>query len=167
VRDALLVLKGRHHDQIQILPRGSQQVFFRRVWRRLHENTGQALTPVTDQRSSPVNERGTDPPMSALVAFAEAALMSPDVAISASTSLLASAAKSLEIQTTKCEELRERVLLAIPDDKNWLSDNDCFVRNNIEVFTASQADVEKAAADRKYPIRLGQVGIHCVHCASS
>ncbi|KAL7432091.1 hypothetical protein ACHAXH_002086, partial [Discostella pseudostelligera] len=170
VRDALLVLKGRHHDQIQTLPRGSQKVFFRRVWRRLHDNAGmQAATPVRDTRLAPLNKTSTmDPPMSALVAFAETALMSPDVAVSASNRLLASAAKSLEIQTIKSgnpEEKCERVLLAIPDDKNWLSDNDCFVRNNIEVFTANQSDVEKAAADKKYPIKLGQVGIRCIHCA--
>lgn len=170
VREALLVLKGRHHDQIQSLPRGSQKVFFRRVWRRLHDSAGhQGATPVRDVKLSSVKERGTmDPPMSALAAFAETALMSPDVAVSASNRLLTSAAKSLEIQSSEGgapEEKCERVLLAIPDDKNWLSDNDCFVRNNIEVFTANQKDVERAAADRKYPIKLGQVGIRCVHCA--
>lgn len=172
VRDALLVLKGRHHDQIQTLPRGSQKVFFRRVWRRLHDNAGmQAATPFRDTGLAPLKEKSTvDPPMSALVAFAETALMSPDVAVSASNRLLASAAKSLEIQNIKSgapEEKCERVLLAIPDDKNWLSDSDCFVRNNIEVFTANQSDVEKAAADKKYPIKLGQVGIRCIHCATA
>ncbi len=170
VRDALLVLKGRHHEQIQALPRGSQKVFFRRVWRRLHDSAGQqAATPVRDRPLTPLAERGAvDPPMSALAAFAETALMYPDLAVSAPNRLLASAAKSLENQSSKTilpYAKSERVLLAISDDKNWLSDNDCFVRNNIEVFTANQSDVEKAAAARKYPIKLGQVGIRCVHCA--
>jgi hypothetical protein len=170
VRDALLVLKGRHHEQIQTLPRGSQKVFFRRVWRRLHDSAGQqAATPDRDRQLIPLAERSAlDPPMSALAAFAETALMSPGVAVSASNRLLASAAKSLENQSSTSiipNAKSERVLLAIPDDKNWLSDNDCFVRNNIEVFTANQSDVEKAAAARKYPIKLGQVGIRCVHCA--
>ena len=37
VKDALLVLKSRHADQMQMLPRGSQKDFFRRMWRRLHD----------------------------------------------------------------------------------------------------------------------------------
>ena len=36
IKDALLVLKEEHSDQMQMLPRGSQKVFLRRVWRRLH-----------------------------------------------------------------------------------------------------------------------------------
>ena len=37
MKDALLVLKSRHADQMQMLPRGSQKDFFRRMWRRLHD----------------------------------------------------------------------------------------------------------------------------------
>jgi hypothetical protein len=58
-----------------------------------------------------------------------------------------------------------RVLLAIPEDREWLSDTDCFVRRQLEVFCATKQDVEAALEDRKYPIKEGQVGIRCIHCA--
>ena len=57
------------------------------------------------------------------------------------------------------------VMLAIREDKEWLSDHDCFVRRNLEVFTAGEKDVLTARADRKLAITVGQVGIRCLHCA--
>ena len=175
MKDALLALKGRHSDQMQMLPRGSQKVFFRRMWRRLHDGDTE-LTPVKDQVS-----RGREPPppttearakAAAAAIAAEAALKSPKINAPAAASLLAKSAKKLESQAKEGDgspeqtvPLDQRVLLAIPEDKDWLSDMDCFVRNNIEVFSSKQIDMDNAAADRKYPIKIGQVGIRCVHCA--
>lgn len=176
VKDALLALKGRHPDQMQMLPRGSQKVFFRRMWRRLHDGDREAgeaansgVSSEQERRASVGDGRGMDPPTSA---SADAALKSPTMGAPAAATLLK---KSLESQSPpessgegscdKPKKKRERVLLAIPEDKDWLSDMDCFVRNNIEVFSSKQLDVESAAADRKYPIRIGQVGIRCIHCA--
>ena len=177
IKDALLALKGRHADQMQMLPRGSQKVFFRRMWRRLHDADNE-LTPVKERGESPVGDRGRDSPpattearaaAAAAAIAAEAALKSPMIAAPAAASLLAKSAKKLESQAkggiTSPEKQAERVLLAIPEDKDWLSDMDCFVRNNIEVFSSKQIDLENAAADRKYPIKVGQVGIRCIHCA--
>lgn len=42
---------------------------------------------------------------------------------------------------------------------------DCFIRRNLEVFCATEEDVEIAQQDRKYPVNVGQVGIRCIHCA--
>jgi len=58
-----------------------------------------------------------------------------------------------------------RIMLALAEDKEWLSDMDCFIRRNLEVFCANEEDVEIAQQDRKYPIHIGQVGIRCIHCA--
>jgi hypothetical protein len=58
-----------------------------------------------------------------------------------------------------------RVLLAISSDKEWISDMDCYVRKQLELFAATEADVEMARADRKFPIEVGQVGIRCIQCA--
>ena len=44
VKDALLVLKSQHADQMQMLPRGSQKDFFRRMWRRLHDGDTEPST---------------------------------------------------------------------------------------------------------------------------
>lgn len=60
-----------------------------------------------------------------------------------------------------------KISLAIPEDKDWLSDTDCFVRRNLEVFCASHDDIFSAQTDRKFPITLGQVGIRCIHCAAT
>ena len=58
------------------------------------------------------------------------------------------------------------VMLAIKEDQEWLSDHDCFVRRNLEVFTAARADVLTARADLgKLGVTVGQVGIRCLHCA--
>jgi len=44
---------------------------------------------------------------------------------------------------------------------------DCFVRQNIEVFTAKLTDVEASKDDRRHVVSLNQVGFRCIHCASS
>jgi len=177
VKDALLALKGRHPDQMQMLPRGSQKVFFRRMWRRLHDGdneAGAAATPGRDSRlsSTSIADKGMDPPPSVprlSASEAAEALKSPKTSAPAAATLLArslgSGLERPEGVSSDSKKGQERVLLAIPEDKDWLSDMDCFVRNNIEVFSAKQLDLEHAAADRKYPIKVGQVGIRCVHCA--
>ena len=60
---------------------------------------------------------------------------------------------------------RPIVMPAIKKDKEWQSDHDCFVRRNLEVFTAAEKDVLTARADRKLGDAVGQVGIRCLHCA--
>jgi len=60
-----------------------------------------------------------------------------------------------------------RIVLAVPEDKEWLSDMDCFIRKQLEVFCASKDDVTSAQNDRKYPVFVGQVGIRCLHCATA
>jgi hypothetical protein len=60
-----------------------------------------------------------------------------------------------------------RVLLAIPEDREWLSDTDCFERLKLEVFYATVEDGKVAADDRKYLVKEGQVEIRCIHCALS
>ena len=56
------------------------------------------------------------------------------------------------------------LLLAMPQDRHCLSETLCIVRNNVEVFTATEADIAAPAPGRKRPIRAGQVGLRCVYC---
>ncbi len=142
VRKSLLVLKGRHASQMSSHPRGSQKVFFRRIWRRLHSGDNSTAAENTSSLSS-------------------VALKSPNLESG-------TAAKRLKAATTTpSPEKVERVVLALPQDKDWLSDMDCFVRANVEIFIADDNDLALARLDRKYPIKLGQVGLRCVHCARS
>mmetsp|Transcript_3910 Transcript_3910/g.7452 ORF Transcript_3910/g.7452 Transcript_3910/m.7452 type:complete len:770 (-) Transcript_3910:242-2551(-) len=55
-------------------------------------------------------------------------------------------------------------LLAVPEDSSALNELQCFIRQNVEVFSASASDVDECLAARKR-IAPGQVGMRCMHCA--
>ncbi|GAX18622.1 hypothetical protein FisN_10Hh170 [Fistulifera solaris] len=56
-------------------------------------------------------------------------------------------------------------LLAQPlEDKSALPPLHTYIRQQIEVFTVEQADMDQRAPGRKNPIRLHQVGLRCIHC---
>ena len=56
------------------------------------------------------------------------------------------------------------LLLSMPEDRHCLSETLSIIRNNVEVFTATEADINAPAPGRKRPIQLGQVGLRCVYC---
>jgi len=56
------------------------------------------------------------------------------------------------------------LLLSMPEDRHCLSETLAIIRNNVEVFTATEADISAPAPGRKRPIQLGQVGLRCVYC---
>jgi hypothetical protein len=56
------------------------------------------------------------------------------------------------------------LLLAMPQDRHCLSETLCIIRNNVEVFTATENDINAPAPGRKRPIQVGQVGLRCVYC---
>lgn len=56
-------------------------------------------------------------------------------------------------------------LLAQPQDKDRLkSPLHTFVRKQIEVFAATESDLNQPAPGRKRPIQLQQIGLRCIHC---
>ena len=61
----------------------------------------------------------------------------------------------------------EPVLLSDPLDKGNLTDTLCFVRRQTQFFAARQEDVDArfSKGGVKAEIRVGQIGIRCVHCA--
>ena len=55
-------------------------------------------------------------------------------------------------------------VLATPDDKNHLSEKQCYVRSRLcEIFLATKEDVESRIRGRKASF-VGQVGLRCVFC---
>jgi hypothetical protein len=58
------------------------------------------------------------------------------------------------------------IALSLPDDKNKLSPLQVLLRQQIEIFAASDDDLMTHARGRNKPITLKQVGIRCRHCAS-
>ena len=49
-------------------------------------------------------------------------------------------------------------------DSNFLNPLHVFIRNQIEVFTATTTELAQPAPGRKQPIQLNQVGLRCIHC---
>ena len=229
---ALLELKIRHAKQMSQMPRGSQKVYFRRVWRRIHDDdpspSSVAAAPTSaastvdmasitcttigsvswdatksyvrgDGTTSSTPVRGNDESPNSMERSATKSLASlskgrsarrtptstyviigphaklvvcnanafVDAAPSCGTckhgaEALAHAAAA---QSTGEHHSHPIVMLALSEDKEWLSVYDCFLRSNIEVFAADEKDVACARADRKLGISIGQLGIRCLHCA--
>jgi len=208
VKQALSDLKTIHSAQMSKLPRGSQKVFFRRMWRRLHEEDphgaqGPGLTKAhlaskkveREAAAATAAAAGVVPSSSSSSAYniptTPSEAHEDETTVSPGTISDTSGATANLIERSTAEAAKalassaqlapgdgsgstsspgmgggsSRILLAISEDKEWLSDMDCFVRRQLEVFCASDQDVSLAEADRKYPVRVGQVGIRCIHCA--
>ena len=56
-------------------------------------------------------------------------------------------------------------LLAAAEDSSALNPLHCFVRRNVEVFIATEDDVAAPSPGRRTRVKIGQVGIRCIHCA--
>lgn len=57
-------------------------------------------------------------------------------------------------------------ILARPDDSSRLSSHQLLLRYQIEVFQATDDDINTHTRGRNKPIALSQVGLRCRHCAS-
>lgn len=188
-RNSLLILKGSHSEQMTRLPRGSQKIFLRKMWRKLHENdptddvagTAVAASGFSKRRPKqpppPIETSmpDTTPPRPSKIARKkETTEESPGTSASDGTVVVVErsseeAAKALAYAAMQSgpPSPSSRVLLSTPDDRQWLSDHDCFIRKQVEVFCATREDIEQAAAENKGNIREGQVGLRCIHCALS
>ena len=71
---------------------------------------------------------------------------------------------SIPSDSPSVANFQQVLLLAQEDDEKYLSPIHCFVRKNIEVFTATAQSISEPAPGRKNKIRIGHVGLRCVHC---
>lgn len=62
-----------------------------------------------------------------------------------------------------CNVGRTRPLF-LPCDGESLSEYQCLLRNQIELFEATEHDILSSTKGRNKPIFPGQVGVRCVHC---
>lgn len=68
-------------------------------------------------------------------------------------------------ETGKCDQKDTApVLLSQPSDSTVLTPLHVFIRQQIEVFTATEEDMGQPAPGRKNPILPNQVGLRCIHC---
>ena len=58
-------------------------------------------------------------------------------------------------------------ILSCPEDANHLNPLHCFVRRHVEYFVADETDIAAPSPGRKTRVVLGQVGLRCIHCATS
>jgi len=164
---ALLDLKQYHPEQMARLPRGSQKVFFRRMWRRLHDEDAEIAAAMMASREDQENEDKANKDDSAATSpkkgqEADTTSDEEDSFIKPSTEEAAQILAEYARNPVPASE-SSRVLLAICNDREWISDMDCYIRKQLELFCATEADVEIAREDRKFPIHVGQVGIRCIH----
>lgn len=60
---------------------------------------------------------------------------------------------------------QKRMMLALPSDKDSLSDRQCYVRAEmVEIFAAGDKDVSARHSKGAQKLGLGQVGLRCVFC---
>lgn len=167
VKANLIGLKKKHPEQLARFPRGSQKVFLRRMWRRVHGSGEGSATHAVPSSQAGRRRRGCrkagQQQSSPLMTQNEHTANMNTGAIVQQEQLVALNGHSGSVNHLH----QHRVLLAISEDEDWLSDMDCFVRKNMEVFRATEKDVQDAHEERKYTISLGQVGIRCIHCAAS
>ena len=67
--------------------------------------------------------------------------------------------------TVSADEPPKTFPMALETDQATLSKYQCILRQQIEFFQASSADVRARAQGRNIPIRVRQVGIRCLHCS--
>eukprot|EP00816_Leptocylindrus_hargravesii_P006072 CAMPEP_0196816668 /NCGR_PEP_ID=MMETSP1362-20130617/56649_1 /TAXON_ID=163516 /ORGANISM="Leptocylindrus danicus, Strain CCMP1856" /LENGTH=655 /DNA_ID=CAMNT_0042194101 /DNA_START=118 /DNA_END=2088 /DNA_ORIENTATION=+ len=175
VVDHLARLKREHCVQMARLPRGCQKVFLRRLWRRLQDNWKQDQAvlhhaPSNDNAGIQESSSTSSPPLTTSFAndisqndddddISVASDITMDPAISAQNVLFVESGESTDPNGASP---RVRVLLGVSDDADWLSDADCLIRRNLEVFCCSSASDDDDGSDR-----CCRVGIQCVHCSSS
>jgi len=60
---------------------------------------------------------------------------------------------------------KPQLLLRMPSDKQSLSDRQCYVRSHfVEIFEADDGDVSARHSKGAQKLRIGQIGIRCMHC---
>lgn len=78
---------------------------------------------------------------------------------------MSSLSEGLDGHRPSMKKMRGGVVMTLPSDKDSLSEYQCLVREQLELFTATRSDIEAKAQGRNKPIILGQIGVRCRHCA--
>jgi len=77
--------------------------------------------------------------------------------------------KTVEVKPKKCnissQSNAPQILLCMPTDRQSLSDRQCYVRSHfVEIFEATSMDVSARHSKGAQKLRIGQIGIRCMHC---
>lgn len=135
------------------LPRGSLTIFFRRLFRRLHSGNDSCRGGLDsgsqesffDNRKHLLLINKTFPP-------------SPP----RETKYLSSA------DAPRMNAVSRSMTMSLPGDVDWLSEKECYLRENVELFCSTADDLKliSSSSDDRFS-NEGQVGLRCVHCSKS
>jgi len=73
--------------------------------------------------------------------------------------------ESKPVKTDPVATAKHSPIMAMKCDRDYLSEYQCLVREQIEIFEACKEEVESRDRGRNSAIVLGQVGIRCKYCA--
>ena len=92
----------------------------------------------------------------------------PDAAVSNSVSSAEIKAEQKSVLSPKEEGYYEGVVspISLPEDRHYLTDIQCWIRQNLEFFSATTDDLRLSSGRRSSAV-LGRVGIRCIHCAGA
>ena len=89
----------------------------------------------------------------------------PEHHSSSSSSASSSPTEEDPASGNNAEKGKRSKVLYMPGDERTLSNYQCLLRKQIEVFEATEDDVQFTISKMSKPVSLGQVGIRCAHCA--
>jgi hypothetical protein len=78
----------------------------------------------------------------------------------------ATAASSSTETSLSASSIGRVIPLSLPTDKDYVSEYQVLLREQIDLFEATEMDLTARAQGRNKPIQLNSVGIRCRHCAS-
>lgn len=142
-------LKTSHNKQMARIPRGSQKVYLRRLWRRMQHDFQKEQDKLEREDGWKASvPRGTGALTAPQVSDVSTTALTQDDSVSCASSVTTDPAiiATDDLIVTNADN---KVLLCASDDAQWLSDADCFIRKNLEVFH----DENKG------------IGIRCLHCS--
>jgi len=144
IKHQLTTMKPYHYHQMKHLSRGSLTTFFRRIYGRLQVPEEPSSKPIFSEKAPVEIQRkpsGDDSPVDST---------------------------GIDIPPSKnsSEDKFQTNSISMPDDFDWLTEKECYLRKNLEFFCITDSDVRffGTCPDAKLP-RIGQIGARCIHCA--
>jgi hypothetical protein len=193
VKQKIIELRESHPEQLKSFPKGSLTSFFSTLWDRIHHDQIQPITLHRNiSRSESIFETrilksSNNPILASPISLTRqtheqvnANKMTPKILISSGKKKSISFDLERNDDSLDLDEVVVRtnsgriqvknheMTLAMKNDFGNLPESDCFVRENLELFCASEDDVKRRRS--RYPhvnVLVGQVGIRCLHCSKS
>jgi hypothetical protein len=167
VHNHLLVLKNVHTQQMLKLTRGSQKLFFEKLWSKLHP--GNDRKPIVDDIGNLyLNENSVQEVkcMSRDALDCEEDTYFSELGEQGCFSFGSTTFVKAVFLKLSLKNISEKpILMALDEDYLYLNEYDCLIRNNIAVFCYTRSQADSLYDEVNGGIALDdQVGLKCAHC---